>query len=327
MAAEDNKILKWALLILAFIIVMLLLKPFITPLVLAIVVAGILYKLYAKLSTKIGPNASAGLLTALVLFTLFGFIAYGVNVFLNELGQIYQIVAKANLANFSNLLPEISSSINTLVRDIIQRAIFYTTELILSLPKFFLAVFVFAVSLFYFLRDGQKFYEWIKKNIPFPESNKKHLFEGLERYFNAFMKVWLFIGLLQGIVAIIGFLFFDLPLPLLAGLSAAILSILPIVGPFILYLGVGVLLLFLGKVDVAIGFLLYGLTISMILDYIVRPFLAGKWAILNPLLMLIGMLGGIFLFGPAGVIIGPACIIAVLSILHSYGYVNKLCNK
>lgn len=323
MAIDEKLILKWILLTIVVILGILLLRFFITPLALAVVVAALLYKVHKKLSAKIGQNFSAGLLTFLVLFLIFSLVAFGANTLLNELGKVYQIIQKAKL---STIKTDFGFSLEDIVKYLTQQGILFVSEFVLSLPKILLLTLVFAIALFYFLRDGERLYAFFKKFVPLSEQQKAHLFEGLERYFNAFVKIWLAVGVLQFIIATVGFLIFDLPAPLLAGLIAAILSILPILGPYALYLPVGAIMILQGNVNPAIGFLAYSLTASAFLDYVVRPYFAGKWATIHPLIIMIGMLGGILLIGPAGILVGPACMVLILSILHSYGYVNK-CGK
>lgn len=63
----------------------------------------------------------------------------------------------------------------------------------------------------------------------------------------------------------------------------------------------------------ACGFLIWAFGTNAILDYLVGPKLK-KGAGLHPLLILLSVLGGISLFGPMGILIGPM-IISLLVVL------------
>ena len=69
------------------------------------------------------------------------------------------------------------------------------------------------------------------------------ILNSIKQNVDAFVYVTLFIGLIQAVVAGIGFFLFNIPYPLLGGMIAGILSLLPIVGPYFLYVVVGLLLL------------------------------------------------------------------------------------
>ena len=65
------------------------------------------------------------------------------------------------------------------------------------------------------------------------------------------------IGLLQAFVAAVGFALFGLPYAILAGLAALVFSILPIIGPYIVYIPVSIVLIAQGDVSTGIGLLIY----------------------------------------------------------------------
>jgi predicted PurR-regulated permease PerM len=61
----------------------------------------------------------------------------------------------------------------------------------------------------------------------------------------------------------------------------------------------------LGGNNAGIGLLLYGAIIVSWIDNIIRPYFVGKRAKMSEAIILIGMLGGLNLFGAIGLIIGP----------------------
>ena len=302
----------------------LLLRPFFTALAFAAVMAFILFKPHTWLREKVGENISAGLITGIVIFVLVAVTILGAQALLNEFTRIFNLLGRFSLSAFFPGAPaEIVQGLEEITRLIITKAVEALSGFVAALPRIILSIFIFAVSVFFFLRDGERLYKWIAKVFPLPEKKKEHMFKDLKRYANSFIAVWFLIGLAQGVVAAVGFMIFGLPAPLLAGIFAAVFSILPVLGPGTLYIPTAALLYLRGDIPAAIGIAAYGLILGSFLDYIVRPYFAGKWSAVHPLIILVGTIGGILVLGPAGFIVGPAALVVIISILHGAGLANN----
>ena len=85
----------------------------------------------------------------------------------------------------------------------------------------------------------------------------------------------------------------------------AILSIVPGIGAALICVPAVIYLFITGQV--LAGTLLLGWCAAVVgtIDNILRPILVGKDARMPDLLILVGTLGGLFLFGPIGFIVGP----------------------
>jgi predicted PurR-regulated permease PerM len=313
------KLINTILIIGAVIAALFFLWPFFTALAFAAVIAFMLSKPHKWLSKRIPGFVSAGLLTAFVLSVIIAIIALGVNALLNEFAKVFTLTSQLNFEAIFSKTPELATTLQSLTRIIIQKIIESLTSFISQLPKILLSLFIFTVSVFFFLQDGEKLVKWLEKIFPLPSERKEHMFRDLKRYANSFITVWFMIGILQALVAIIGFMLFGLPGAILAGIVAAVLSILPAIGPGAMYSGIAILLFLKGDTNNAIGIAVYGLSIGGFLDYVVRPYFAGKWSAMHPLVLLVGMLGGTIVIGPAGFIVGPAALVVIISILHGAG--------
>ena len=99
----------------------------------------------------------------------------------------------------------------------------------------------------------------------------------------------------------------------------AFLSILPAVGAPLVWVPAGLYLLLNGRA--VAGLILVGWCAAVLatLEYIVRPALVGTDAKLPDILILIGTLGGLYLFGPIGFIIGPIVCGLFLTVWQIYG--------
>jgi len=125
------------------------------------------------------------------------------------------------------------------------------------------------------------------------------------------------LGVIQGLVIAIGLFIFGVPNALLLSLLAVVAGILPIVGPMLVWIPVVAYLFLQANTLAAVGILIFGIIGSNI-DNILRPFLVSKMAKIHSGVVLVGMIGGLFLFGILGLILGPLILSYLLIILEVY---------
>jgi predicted PurR-regulated permease PerM len=288
--------------VLAFIVAW----PYVTPLIFAGIVAYFSLPVFNKLNKKLSPSISA-ILICLFFAGLIGYLFNnGISFAINEIWNVYTSV--------SSRASSLSVNTQEIVRFFANNAISYLSNLAGRLPYFVLSSVIFFLSLFYFLKDGRKIVHWAEDALPIPARKKMQVLTNIQQNVDAFVYVTLFIGLIQAFVAGVGFYMFGIGYPLVAALAAGILSLLPVIGPYALYLTASLILFAAGDTMTAIGLALYGLIIGSILDYSLRPMLLSKKARIHPLIIFIGVFGGISIMGLIGVIIGPI----ILSIAHAF---------
>jgi len=284
----------------------LVIWPFVTPLFFAAIIAYFSFPVYEKLNKKFSKSIASILICSFFLILVAYFFNYGINIGINEIWNIYLNTSKQSIA--------LSDTTQEIIRFIATNSINYLSNLAGKIPVFLLSSFIFFISLFYLLRDGEQFYSWIKDKLPIPARNKMQILNSIKQNVDAFVYVTLFIGLIQALVASLGFYLFKIPYPLLGGILAGTLSLLPIVGPYFLYVVVSLLLISSGEINMAIGIIIYGLLIGSLLDYSLRPVMMSKRAKLHPMIIFIGVFGGMSIMGLIGIVIGPI----ILSISYAF---------
>jgi predicted PurR-regulated permease PerM len=123
--------------------------------------------------------------------------------------------------------------------------------------------------------------------------------------------------MIQGLLAGLGFFIFGVPNALLLTLLAAAAGIFPIVGPTIVWIPVAIFLLLAGNTVPAVGVIAFGLA-SAFIDNFIRPIIVAKRTSISSPVILIGMIGGLFLFGILGFILGPLILAYLFIILELY---------
>ncbi len=170
-----------------------------------------------------------------------------------------------------------------------------------------IAIFFFLMLylLFFFLRDGPKIIDGLVHALPLGDERERHLLERFAAVSRATIKGTLVVGLVQGSIGGVAFWLLGVGAPVLWGVVMALLSILPAVGPALVWLPAAIVLLMTGRVFAGITLILIGTLIIGLVDNLLRPILVGRDTQMPDYLILLSTLGGLTAFGLAGIVIGP----------------------
>ncbi|HEY1691324.1 MAG TPA: AI-2E family transporter [Polyangiaceae bacterium] len=126
-------------------------------------------------------------------------------------------------------------------------------------------------------------------------------------------------GIVQGMLAGIGFTIVGVPQAVTWGVLTIIASFVPVFGTALIWVPVAAYLFLGGRPAAGIFVVFWGLGVVMaVSDYVIRPRLVGGKREGHPLLMLVGLLGGIEVFGITGLIVGPVIMSLFVAILRIY---------
>jgi predicted PurR-regulated permease PerM len=119
------------------------------------------------------------------------------------------------------------------------------------------------------------------------------------------------VGLGEGVLLGLAYAFAGVPHPTLFGLMTAIAAMIPFGAP-VLFGIAALLLLAQGSMLAAIAVLVIGMVVSFIADHFIRPVLIGGTTRLPFIWVLLGILGGISVWGLLGLFVGPALMAALI---------------
>jgi predicted PurR-regulated permease PerM len=173
-------------------------------------------------------------------------------------------------------------------------------------------------TLFFFVRDGDRFLKLALKLLPFGMGRERFLYERFMTTSRATLKVTLIIGGIQGVLG--GILFFatGIEAALIWGLLMILMAIVPVVGCSIIWAPAGVLMLLAGHIWEGVLILATGFLVISTVDNLLRPILLGKDVEMHPLLIFLSTLGGIILFGFSGFVIGPVVASLLIALWQMY---------
>ena len=97
-----------------------------------------------------------------------------------------------------------------------------------------------------------------------------------------------------------------------------IMAFLPVLGTPIIWVPAAVGQILDGNTAHGIGLLIYGSILVINVDNIIRPRLVSGRTKVHPLLILIGVLGGLKIFGFIGMLLGPLILALLVALVRFY---------
>ncbi len=327
-----NYLKKIATIIILLILIVLsffLLKPILLSIIFGFILAFIftpVYNLIVKLTKN--PSLSSSLVCIILISLVVLPLWFLTPIVIDQSIKIYAASQQIDFVEplkiiFPSLFAsdtfsaEVGSVIRSFVTKTTNSLMNTISQLILNFPKIFLQLAVVFFTLFFTLRDKELFVNYIKSLSPFPKDIEKKLFDSSREITSSVLYGQVVVGILQGIIAGIGFFVFKVPNALILTLLAIVSGIFPIVGTAIVWAPVTVYLFIAGNPSSALGILLFG-TFSSTIDNFLRPIIVSRRTKMPTSLIIMGMIGGGFLFGMIGFILGPLILAYLITILEIY---------
>jgi predicted PurR-regulated permease PerM len=191
-------------------------------------------------------------------------------------------------------------------------------DLVRGFTSYFLNLLLILFIAFFMLLQGDDFIDQIKKLSPMNEAHNQEILQVTESTIKATLWGTLIVALVQGILGGAGFFLFRIPEPVFWGTMMMVVSILPVIGPAIIW-APGVVFLYLrGDPALALGLFLWGAIIVSMVDNLLRPLLIKGAQSTSTILIFLSILGGVTYFGMVGFILGPLLLSFLLSLLRIY---------
>lgn len=312
-----DRSLFFGVLLAAFaLLVVLIIRPFLSYLLAALLFAFVLSPLQQRLAPRLGGRIAA---LSLVTVAIAG-IAVSVAVLLRTLpadaAELSRIVERVftrrrieqRLERLLGVEVPIESVLAGAPRQFAALVVGDISNIVGVTTHAFLGSVLLLFLLYYLLEDGSQLIEWLQQMTPL----QQHVQE--ELYTEAYVTTWavlkghVLVAFIQGIVAGVGLSVVGIPNVVFWTAVMMVLELFPIVGvaailgPAVLYLGVT------GRVLAAGFLLLYGLTAVAVVDDYLRAMVVDRESALHSATVLVGVFGGVYVFGVMGLFYGPIVI-------------------
>lgn len=168
--------------------------------------------------------------------------------------------------------------------------------------------------LFFFLRDRLIALQLLRSLSPLEEPEMDHLFARIGDTIYATIFGTLAVAAAQGLLGGLMFWWLGLPAPLLWGVVMALLAVVPVLGAFVVWIPAALYLTLEGHWEKALILAVWGAAVVGTIDNVLRPVLVGNRLKLHTILAFMSVVGGLILFGPSGIILGPL-VLTITSVL------------
>ncbi|MBU4315929.1 MAG: AI-2E family transporter [Proteobacteria bacterium] len=344
---QRHTINNLVLLVLIFLISALFLsmiRSFLMALFLAGIFSALAQPVYRKINEVLKDRPRSSSLITLLLFVLVVLIPLSglVSIITAQAVKVGQSITPwvqrqiADPSAFSEILKEIpfydemlpyQSQILSKAGELASKtSVFLVNSLsagALGTVHFIFMFFVFLYVSYFFIMDGKSLIDRILYYLPLEDENEKRLLGRFTSVARATLKGTALIGTLQGVLAGIAFALVGIEAAVFWGTVMTALSIIPALGSALVWVPASIILAAGGSYGKAAGLAVFcGLVVGS-LDNVLRPRLVGKDTQMHDLMIFLGTMGGIALFGVIGFIIGPIIAALFVTIWDIYGEVFR----
>jgi predicted PurR-regulated permease PerM len=300
--------------------------PFIRYIVLAGILTYALFPIYRFILQRTRrPGLSAGLTVVLALLLMILPTAYLVSELVDQVSGAYNTFQANSLRQVGDYLNGLTNGrldfqevLNSMLDQVRQSIVTMAPNVLGSISELLLGLFIMFFVMFYGFREGHGFIRYIKSLLPLETELKDSLFDEMRTVTQAVLYGQVFTAVIQGGLGGVLLLIFGVPNALFWGAIMMITAFVPVLGTPIIWVPAGVGLILDGDTTRGVLLLIFGATIVMNIDNFLRPKLVSGRSHVHPVLILIGVLGGLKVFGFIGLLVGPLILAILVALVKFY---------
>jgi predicted PurR-regulated permease PerM len=323
--------------------------PFIEPIAMAVIVAVAFYPLYQWIYRHLKKPGRAALLTILILLLVVGIplsliliaasgqalsAAHYVSQKSAEQGGIISLIMAilqkplafvgrhADLSDF-DLRSQIISHLQQISVELLSMSASVLGNIVGLFAKALLALF----TAFFLFRDGDRVVDRMLHLMPLSRERGRRLLSAIRDAIVGNFYALAAVGGAQGFLTAIGLQIAGIHSAVLLGLAASFCSLIPIVGPALIWGPAAGYLFFVGRTWAAVFLLLWGILAIGTVDNIIRPLVVGGKVQMHPLLLLFAILGGAQAFGLLGIFLGPVLLSLISAVMLTLSEISDETSK
>jgi len=348
---EDYSRYVFASIFLAVIIITLLIvRPFLTAIVGGLILAYVFFPIYSRLKKKTKMENLSSLITCIIVILV---LSLPFVVVLNAIskealttyylskqkikkGDIFQIDCKEDnlglICTTDRYLNDLMSNekfqfyLDNAIQKAVNSVISSTSSFIGSLPKMLLNFFILFFIMFYLFKEGKKLVKRTSSLIPLKKKHSDYIIKHIKDVIHATIYGTIVIAIIQGTLGAFAFFVFQSTnSPLLWGIIMIFAAFIPFIGSALIWFPIALVQILSGylsgdvsAVGKGIGLMLFGLLIISTIDNILKPRIIGGRSQVHPVLILLGVFGGLALFGFIGLILGPLMLALFSAFINLY---------
>ena len=325
-----NKIAGIVFLALLVFLTFIILRPILLSAIFGLILAFVFYPVYKRVLVIIkNKNLASLIICILVLSMVIVPVLLLTPVVIRQSLEAYNHLRGEDvLAPLKDLItraissPELANdligAVNSFTDKIASALSSKLTEIIFNSPTIILQIALILFVFFFGLRDGDQLVAYMQSLSPLSKESEKKVFRQFKDITSSVIYGQILAGIAQGVVTGVALFIFGVPNALVLTIIATFVGVLPIIGPWLVWIPIDIYLFLQGKTLSGIGLLIYGLVVISWVDTVIRPLVVSRKTKINSGVVLVSMVGGLFVFGILGLILGPLIIAYLILFLDSY---------
>ena len=313
----------------ALVLCFLIARPFVGSLAWALALAVVGWPMHRRIAARIPwPTAAAALsVTVMAIMIIVPTVLIIPGVLDEALGGYRMIRTRIESGAWNEALarhPWIGPTWESLrqrldLGDVLQQAGALLTSLgSLAVRLSFIGAVEIALTvffLFYFLRDQAALLSGLRSLLPLAPAEAQHILGAAHGTILATVYGKVLVGIVQGVLGGLMFWWLDLPAAWFWAIVMGALSIIPLLGPPLVWVPAALLLLIEGSWGQAALLLGWGAAVVGLADNVLYPVVVGRHLRLHTVPLLVALIGGLVVFGAVGFFLGPVVLAVTLAIL------------
>jgi len=306
------------------VVSLLIVLPYLQYVLLALLLAYVLYPLHSRLADRVGGTASAASMLALVtLVALLPFVvvlrviaadavAYAEAL---QTGGIEFATIEAAIAEWTGVRVDLASRLGGSGEQIGGALVDAAGNVFGLLAHVLVGLGLTVFLLYYLLKDGDRLVVWLQDITPLPQRVQDDLYAEIGAVTWAVLAGHVFIAIVQGVVAGIGLFVVGVPSAAFWTAVMVVLALLPVIGAFMVWGPAALWIAATGDVVAAVALAIYGTIVVGVTDDFLRPIVVNRRADVSPAVIILGVIGGLSVFGFIGLFVGPIVLGILKAIL------------
>ncbi|NQV91501.1 AI-2E family transporter [Candidatus Woesearchaeota archaeon] len=346
MVERYKQYIPFLVMIILAVLAFLIIKPFLVAIIIGALLAYLSYQFYTYLLLKTGKASISAFIVCVIAFLIVVIPSfYFIKVLVQQSYALF-ILGKQKLAtgfligctssmcetlNMYSNDPAIAYQIQEVLRGTTNWVVEKGSNFLLGVPQIVIGLFISFVSMYYFLKDGNRFVQKANRFFSTNEEKYGYVLSRLKRIMHGIVYGYGLVAVIQGILGGFGFFIFGVSSPVFWGMVVGILGLFPLIGSAIVWGPAALMLILQGifqnsnsMIARGVGLAIYSALLISSLDNTLKPKLMGQKAKVHPGVMMIGLIGGVFFFGPIGVILGPLTLALLIVLFDAYIMEKKL---
>jgi predicted PurR-regulated permease PerM len=344
--ADRKHILRWWLLLAVTAITLylcwLMVRPFVGVIAWSTVLVIVFYPVHKRIRKRFKNSTLSALVScALVILVILVPVALITLAVINELsGALQNLQAAVNyvispdsrlagpVVNWLGRYVDVSklqsdeyllTQLQGISGSIAGRTLGFLGGVVSVIVQMFFVIF----TMFYFFKDGDRISAVVRDALPLEKEQANEILQRTREVIDASVYGVLTIAVIQGTLGGLAFWVLGLPSAIIWGVAMTFLSMIPMLGAFVVWLPAAIFLAITGHWVKALFLVLWGTLVIGMIDNFLRPKLVGSRTRLHELLIFFAVLGGLSVFGVLGVVLGPVVVALALALIAVFRAAEK----